>query len=109
VLHCGVDRRRCCWACCRPVGAVLEQGKYEERLLMKKDFWLYVVAIVFGVLVWSFVSATSGRREAWDSGLYFSVGMPIVCVISAALGYFEPSRPWRWGVLLSSASCFGCC
>ncbi|MBU6482934.1 MAG: hypothetical protein KGS09_20640 [Nitrospirae bacterium] len=66
---------------------------------MKKDFWLYLGAIVCGVLVWAFVSATSGRREAWDSGLYFSVGMPIVCVISAAIGYFEPSRPWRWGVV----------
>lgn len=65
---------------------------------MKKDSWLYLVAIVCGVLVWALVSAVSGKREAWDSGLYFSVGMPIVCVVSAALGFFEPSRSWRWGV-----------
>lgn len=65
---------------------------------MKKNFWLYLVAIVCGVSVWALVSTASGKREAWDSGLYFSVGMPIVCVMSAALGFFEPTRSWRWGV-----------
>ncbi len=65
---------------------------------MKKDTWLYLVAIVCGVSVWALVSAASGKREAWDSSLYFSVGMPIVCVVSAALGFFEPRHSWRWGV-----------
>ena len=26
------------------------------------------------------------------------MGFPVVCVVSAALGFVEPSRPWRWGV-----------
>ena len=65
---------------------------------MNKDSWLYLAAIICGVSVWIFVSAVSGKKEAWDSGLYFSVGMSVVCVMSAVLGFSEPSRSWRWGV-----------
>jgi hypothetical protein len=65
---------------------------------MKKDSWLYLAAIICGAMVWALVSAVTGKREAWDSGLYFSAGMPIICVVSAVLGFVEPSRSWRWGV-----------
>ena len=65
---------------------------------MRKDYWLYALAVVTGVVTWAAISTISGRREAWDSAWYFSVGMPIVCVISAVLGFIEPQKPWRWGV-----------
>ena len=65
---------------------------------MKKDAWLYALAVGTGILTWAVISAISGRREAWDSPWYFSVGVPVVCVISAVLGWIEPAKPWRWGV-----------
>jgi hypothetical protein len=65
---------------------------------MKKDYWLYGLAIVAGTVVWAVVSTVSGRREAWDSQWYFLIGTPVVCVVSAVLGFIEPGRPWRWGV-----------
>lgn len=71
---------------------------YTNGLPMKKDYWLYGLAVVTGVLVWVIVSNASGRREAWDSQWYFLISVPVVCVISAALGFVEPRRPWRWGV-----------
>lgn len=64
---------------------------------MKKDSWLYAVAVVVGIIVWIVVSKMSHRREAWDSQWYFMIGVPVVCVLSAILGFIEPSRPWRWG------------
>ena len=64
---------------------------------MKKDYWLYGAAVVTGIVVWIVVSKVSHRREAWDSQWYFMVGVPVVCVVSAVLGYLEPNRPWRWG------------
>ena len=64
---------------------------------MKTNHWLYAVAAVSGILVWTLVSAATGRREAWDSGAYYQIGLPALCVVSAALGYLEPDRPWRWG------------
>ena len=65
---------------------------------MKKDYWLYGLAVVTGIVVWIVVSTVSGRREAWDSQWYFLIGTPVVCVVSAALGFVEANRPWRWGV-----------
>ena len=65
---------------------------------MKKDFWLYGVALVAGTVVWVVVSEASGRKEAWDSQWYFLISIPVVCVVSAVLGFIEPSKPWRWGV-----------
>ena len=76
---------------------------------MKKEYWLYGLAVVTGILVWVVVSNASGRREAWDSQWYFLISVPVVCVVSAALGFVEPSKPWRWGLLLLLASFPGCC
>jgi hypothetical protein len=65
---------------------------------MKKDFWFHVAAVSGGALMWILVSLASGRKEAWDSGLYYAAGIPAVCVLSLILGYLAPNRPWRWGV-----------
>ena len=59
----------------------------------------YVIAIVAGAAVWLLIVAISGRNEAWDTGAYFTVGIPLVCLTSAVLAYFAPERSWRWGVL----------
>ena len=66
---------------------------------MKRDHWLYLAAAGCGAAVWILIALVSGRREAWDSGLYFAVGMPAVCLMAMAFAYREPRRPWRWGVL----------
>jgi hypothetical protein len=66
---------------------------------MTRDHWLYLVAAACGAAIWIFVALVSGRKEAWDSGLYFSVGIPAVCLISMAFAFIEPDRSWRWGVL----------
>ena len=65
---------------------------------MKRDYGLLLAAAVGGAAVWAVIALASGRAEAWDSGLYFSLGMPAVCLMSMAFGYFEPSRSWRWGI-----------
>ena len=66
---------------------------------MKKDYWLYGIAAVSGILVWVLVSSISGRREAWDSAAYFQVGIPALCLVSAVMGYLAPDRAWRWGAI----------
>ena len=66
---------------------------------MKKDPWLYGAAFVSGALVWILVSSYSGKREAWDSDLYFTFGIPALCFVAGILGYVEPHRAWRWGIV----------
>ncbi|MGC3975690.1 MAG: hypothetical protein QM771_15110 [Nitrospira sp.] len=65
--------------------------------MMTRDTWLFVTAAAGGMVVWTLVSAFSHKSEAWDSDLYFTLGMPAVCLLSALLGYLEPNNPWRWG------------
>ena len=64
---------------------------------MKRDTWLVVTAMTGGIVVWLLVSAFTHKREAWDSDLYFTLGLPAVCLLSALLGYREPNKSWRWG------------
>jgi hypothetical protein len=66
---------------------------------MKKDNVLCAVAIIVGAGVWIAISAISGRKEAWDANMYYSVGIPVLCLCVGALGFVEPARNWRWAVL----------
>ncbi len=66
---------------------------------MKKEYGIYAVAFVAGILVWTLVSSSSGRREAWDSELYFTAGIPVLCVLTGILGFVEPNKSWRWGLV----------
>ncbi|WHZ24405.1 MAG: hypothetical protein OJF47_003517 [Nitrospira sp.] len=66
---------------------------------MKRDRWLYGIALLSGTAVWAFIAAVSGRGEAWDSELYVTFGIPFLCLVAGLLGYLAPSHPWRWGVI----------
>ncbi len=56
----------------------------------------YTVAAVAGAIGWVVISQVSGRREAWDSELYFSWFLPSIAIVVGALAYFAPERAWRW-------------
>ncbi len=56
----------------------------------------HIVSAVAGFAVCMSVSITSGRREAWDSPLYFMIGIPLMCVVIFAISYRFPQRAWRW-------------
>jgi len=64
---------------------------------MKRDYVLYAIAALIGAVLWVVISQMSGRREAWDSDLYFSLGMSVSCLVSFVFGLIAPERSWRWG------------
>ena len=66
---------------------------------MNKGVWLHLAALLGGGLIWAFVAQAAGKREAWDSGLYFTVAIPATCALAMVLAYFDPAKAWRWGVL----------
>lgn len=77
---------------------------------------MYVVAGVLGAALWQTITVVSGRREAWDSSLYWTLAYPACLAIAGVLGYVAPIRPWRWALALmlaqavalaASASSFG--
>ena len=66
--------------------------------MKKKETWFFAIAFLTGALVWIVISFVSGKKEAWDSSWYFSVGYPLICLVSALMGYLVPKGTWRWGV-----------
>jgi len=65
--------------------------------------WAWSVAIIGGALLWVLTAAISGRREAWDAPLYWSVTYPLSIVLAGGLAYRVPEKPWRWGVAVMLA------
>jgi len=68
---------------------------------MRASHRLLIVAAAIGAAVWAFIGFAARREEAWDSDLYWSLGMPILLVCAALFGLLAPERPWRWGMALS--------
>jgi hypothetical protein len=58
--------------------------------------WAYTIAAAAGAIGWVAISQVTGRKEAWDSELYFSWFLPSVALVAAGLAYFAPDRVWRW-------------
>ncbi|CAI4033097.1 hypothetical protein DNFV4_03530 [Nitrospira tepida] len=56
----------------------------------------FISSAAAGLLVCLVISLVTGRKEAWDSEIYFSVGIPVMCGLIFALGYRFPERAWRW-------------
>jgi hypothetical protein len=56
----------------------------------------FAVSTLAGLVVCLAISLATGRKEAWDSGVYFSVGIPAMCAVIGVIGYRFPDRAWRW-------------
>jgi hypothetical protein len=55
---------------------------------------LVVLCVLIGIGLELGVHALTGRREAWDSAQYWTVGMPLAIVASGALGFLSGRRDW---------------
>lgn len=59
-----------------------------------------VISAVIGAGIWLVISLLTGKQEAWDSSYYFLYGLPLMAVVTGALGFVCPVRPWRWGGMI---------
>jgi hypothetical protein len=58
----------------------------------------YLIAIFGGASLWLLTSLISGRAEAWDAPMYWTVAYPLAILLAGVLGYRAPRRAWRWGL-----------
>ena len=56
----------------------------------------YVASALAGLGVCLAITIVTGRKEAWDSGVYFFVGIPIMCALIFVISYRFPTHAWRW-------------
>jgi hypothetical protein len=59
-----------------------------------------LLSIALGIALELGIHALTGRREAWDSGEYWTIGLPLVAVAAAVIGYFSSLNAWRWTALI---------
>ena len=68
-------------------------------------FTPYSIAFVGGLLLMFAAAEISGRREAWDSGIYWAVFYPLSIAACGVLGYLFPDRAWRWALAFFVGQC----
>jgi len=54
------------------------------------------LSVAAGLVVWLAVGFLSGKKEAWDSSLYFVAAIPVMCAIAFAIAWRFPVRAWLW-------------
>ena len=59
-----------------------------------------LLSVAIGIALELAIQATSGRREAWDSGEYWTVGLPVALVLSLVIGLLTRNRDWLWTALV---------
>jgi hypothetical protein len=67
---------------------------------------LILAAVGTGVALELGVHMAGGRREAWDSPIYWTVGLPLAAVVSAVIGYSASGRDWLSTALIVPSQVF---
>lgn len=65
----------------------------------------YSMAFLGGLLLMFLAAEVSGRREAWDSGLYWALFYPLSVLACGFFGWLFPERPWRWALAFFVGQC----
>lgn len=69
--------------------------------IARSDYLPYAAAALSGFFVCLAITIITGRSEAWDSGYYFTVGIPVMCALILAISYIFPRRVWRWTLAMA--------
>jgi phosphatidylserine synthase len=68
----------------------------NAMLKLENQYIPYVASALAGLGVCLAISIITGRKEAWDSSVYFFVGVPIMCALVFVISYLFPTHVWRW-------------
>jgi hypothetical protein len=67
---------------------------------MLKRRAIIALCVVAGVGLELGIHVLTGRREAWDSALYWTLGLPLVAAVSVAIGLASERSDWLWTFLI---------
>ena len=65
-----------------------------------------ILSVAIGAALELGIHLVTGRREAWDSGLFWTVGLPLAMAASFGLGALTRDSDWKWTVLVAPAQVF---
>lgn len=61
---------------------------------MPRRWTIVAISVLTGVGLELGIRALSGRREAWDSAQYWTIGMPSALIVSAVMGFLSRRKGW---------------
>jgi hypothetical protein len=67
----------------------------DENPRRNGAWWIPLFGACCGAAIWVAITLATGKREAWDSELYFTVGLPLTYAVSFLLGIVA-RRQWAW-------------
>lgn len=67
------------------------------------DYLPYAASALTGVVVYAAIVLATEVNEAWDASIYYSVGIPVMCLAVFAISYVFPRRAWRWTLTMAVA------
>ena len=79
---------------------VEKSANQADNLIMLKRRAIIVLCVLAGIGLESGIGMLTGRSEAWDSGLYLTLGLPVVAVFSVAIGLVSERSDWLWTFLI---------
>ena len=59
-----------------------------------------LLAVAVGVALEVSISLATGRREAWDTSLYWTIGLPLALIAAAGIGYVARGNGWLAALLI---------
>jgi hypothetical protein len=65
------------------------------------DVLPYVAAALAGLITCMAIALATGRREAWDAGAYYSIGIPVMVGLIFIIAWIFPERAWRWTLAMA--------
>lgn len=74
----------------------------SESRIERKTVITYGALFTVGVAVDVVFTAATGVRESWDSGAFWSMGLPVLFAASFCAGMFGNGRPLVQGFLLAA-------
>ncbi|HEX5340270.1 MAG TPA: hypothetical protein VFX47_05270 [Gammaproteobacteria bacterium] len=69
---------------------------YKTMANRNNNTFPFLAAALAGLVVCLIITVITGRKEAWDSAAYFSIGIPVMCLLIFVISYLFPVRIWRW-------------
>jgi hypothetical protein len=60
-----------------------------------------ILCILTGVGLELGIHALSGRREAWDSEEFWTLGLPVAFLVSVIIGLLSRRRDWLWALAVA--------
>jgi hypothetical protein len=75
-------------------------------VIARKDLPPYLMSFFAGLTVNLSIAISAGRTEAWDSNVYYWLGIPLLSLIVFFISRQFPQRAWRWTISMAMGQVF---